>query len=90
MYPHLQKLELRTYFPGANAYPTVWGDDESPVCIAMRNIASGSVEVEVCRGGEGTGVLVRVCRGDGGEGRNVSTVWKDLGERWEGWVVDEK
>ncbi|KAK5108901.1 hypothetical protein LTR62_007703 [Meristemomyces frigidus] len=94
----LQKLELRIYYPGYDSYSTVWGDDSSPIVVALRNIYCGEVGIEVWRGSSsGTGVYLTARPAkDGERRRTVSTVWRKLEEGRRGepecgsWVVDPK
>jgi len=92
-------LELRVYYPGSDSYSVVWGDDNSPVVIALRNVFDGQVAVEVWRGQRGTGVYLCATRTtENGEKpkRVVSTIWRRLEEGRRGepqcgsWVIDEK
>jgi hypothetical protein len=87
----VKKLELRIYYPGPDSYSTVWGDDNSPTVVALRNIYAGEVTIEVWRGRWGTGVYLYVVpnkdepnsEGSGRAGRGkrvVSTVWRRLEE----------
>lgn len=95
----LVKLELRIYFPnsatGEDSYYSVWGDDNSPVCIALRNVYGGFIDMECWRGRNGTGVHLSV-RPNPNNSRNISTVWRRLQEggrneaKTGSWVVDEK
>ena len=93
----IRKLELRIYYPGTESYSTVWGDDSSPTVVALRNICSGEVGIEVWRGRSGTGLFLTARPPKGGEKKRVvSTVWRMLreGERGEpkcgSWVVDPR
>jgi hypothetical protein len=101
VHPHVRKLDLRIYYPGSDSYSIVWGDDSSPVVVALRNIMAGNISVEVWRGRRGTGVYLSTVRPEPpAEGeklkRNVSTVWRRLDEGRRGepscgsWVVDPK
>ncbi|KAF2765103.1 hypothetical protein EJ03DRAFT_331298 [Teratosphaeria nubilosa] len=89
----LQKLEMRIYYPGDDSYSTVWGDDSSPVVIALRHVAYAQIGIEVWRGRYGTGVYLTVQQSLEAK-RTVSTVWRKLeeGGRSEpacgSWVVD--
>ncbi|KAI5357734.1 hypothetical protein Slin14017_G117470 [Septoria linicola] len=89
----LQAIELRVYYPGHDAYSTVWGDDESPIVIALRNIALGEISIEVWRGQYGTGVVLSAVPTTEKK-RVVSTVWRKLEEGREdqpekgSWIVD--
>lgn len=91
----LQKFELRMYYPGEDAYASVWGDDSSPIVIALRNIYGGQIDVEVWRGRYGTGVYLTARPSVDGR-RVVSTVWRRLEEGRRGepekgsWAVDAK
>ena len=87
----VKKLELRIYYPGPDSYSTVWGDDNSPTVVALRNTYAGEVTIEVWRGRWGTGVYLYVIpnkeesnsEGSGRAGRGkrvVSTVWRRLEE----------
>ncbi|KAK5172559.1 uncharacterized protein LTR77_002679 [Saxophila tyrrhenica] len=102
-HPGLTKLELRIYYPGSDSYSVVWGDDDSPTVIALRNVFDGEINVEVWRGQRGTGVYVNVTRDEAGQRKEgerpkrvVSTVWRRLEEGGRGepavgtWVVDER
>lgn len=51
----VEVLELRIYFPG-DSYSTVWKAD-SPVAVALSNIATGMVDIVVYRGRDGNGGL---------------------------------
>ena len=99
----VQSLELKTYYPGADSYSTVWSDDSSPTVVALRNIGAVEINIEVWRGMHGTGVYVRLQRPEakdaidpesGKPKRMVSTVWRRLEEGQHGqpacgsWVVD--
>ncbi|KXT09288.1 hypothetical protein AC579_9929 [Pseudocercospora musae] len=75
----LEKLELRMYYPGEDSYSTVWGDDDSPVCVALRNIHLGEIAIEIWRGTYGTGVYL-VATPAKERRRVVSTVWRKLEE----------
>ncbi|TKA83078.1 hypothetical protein B0A55_00934 [Friedmanniomyces simplex] len=93
----VQKLELRTYYSGEDSYSTVWGDDNSPTVVALRNIYCGEVGIEVWRGRYGTGVYLTARPTiDGERKRVVSTTWRRLEEGRRGepkcgsWVVDPK
>lgn len=99
----IRKLELRIYYPGQDSYSTVWGDDNSPTVIALRNIYAGEISIEVWRGQKGTGVYLSATKpmlesleGEGRKKRMVSTVWRRLEEGRRGearcgsWVVDPK
>jgi hypothetical protein len=91
----LGKFEMRVYFPGTDSYSTVWGDDGSPVVIALRNIAIAEVGMEIWRGRRGTGVYFSAAPSPERR-RVVSTVWRRLEEgRNDGpacgdWVVDPR
>lgn len=102
-YPGVAKLELRIYYPGSSSYNAVWGDDDSPTCVALRSIFAGEVGIEIWRGQRGTGVYLSASRmpveGTGEaqpKKRHVSTVWRRLEEGRRGepacgsWVVDPK
>lgn len=90
----IAKLELRIYYPGDDSYSTVWGDDCSPVVVALRNIFTGDIGITVYRGRHGTGVQLGA-RANRERRRVVSTVWRRLEEGRRGeprcgsWVVDE-
>lgn len=94
LFPNVERLEMRIYYPHEDAYASVWSDDESPVVVALRNIWGAEVDLEVCRGQKGTGVCL-AARKSGDGSRKVSTVWKRLvegkgGEKKCGeWVVDD-
>ncbi|KAF7189125.1 hypothetical protein HII31_09547 [Pseudocercospora fuligena] len=75
----LEKLELRMYYPGEDSYSTVWGDDDSPVCVALRNIHLGEIGIEIWRGRYGTGVYLTATPTKERK-RVVSTVWRKLEE----------
>lgn len=89
----LEKLEMRIYYPGPDSYSTVWGDEESPIAVALRNIALGEVDIECFRGGHGTGMYLTVSPTVERK-RVVSTVWRRLHEGRPGqpkcgnWIVD--
>lgn len=95
----IEKLELRVYYPGEDSYSVVWGDDQSPIVLALRNIYTGDISITVYRGRYGTGVYLSA-KPNGGESeerrRVVSTVWRRLeeGRRNEpkcgSWVVDPR
>jgi hypothetical protein len=53
----VQKLEMRIYYPGDDSYSTVWGDDSSPIAIALRNTGYADISIEVWRGKYGCGKL---------------------------------
>lgn len=90
---HVQKIEMRIYYPGSAAYSTVWGDDSSPICIALRNVAQAEIDVEVWRGDYGVGVCL-IATPTTDKKRAVSTVWRKLEEGRRGqpekgsWTVD--
>lgn len=50
----IEKLELRIYYPG-DSYSAVWSDDDSPIVVALRNIARGKIDMVVSRGRYGNG-----------------------------------
>lgn len=87
------KLELRIYYPGEDSYSTVWGDDRSPIVLALRNIYIGDIGITCYRGQYGTGVYLS-SRSNEERRRVVSTVWRKLEEGRRGepacgsWVVD--
>lgn len=89
----VEKMEMRIYYPGDDSYSTVWGDDSSPLVIALRNIAYGEISIEVWRGRFGTGVYMSA-KPTGERRRTVSTVWRKLEEGRRGepscgsWVID--
>lgn len=91
----VDKLELRIYYPGDDSYSTVWGDDCSPVVLALRNIYTGDIGITVYRGRYGTGVHLSA-RANEERRRVVSTVWRRLEEGRRGepacgsWVVDDR
>ncbi|KAM0713584.1 hypothetical protein Q7P37_010546 [Cladosporium fusiforme] len=91
----VDKLELRVYFPGEDSYSTVWGDDCSPVVLALRNIFTGEINITVYRGRYGTGVSL-TASAHAEQRRVVSTVWRRLEEGRRGepvcgsWVVNSK
>lgn len=91
----VEKLEMRIYYPGDDSYSTVWGDDSSPLVIALRNVAYGEVSIELWRGRFGTGVYM-AAKPTGDRRRTVSTVWRKLEEGRRGeppvgsWVVDSQ
>ncbi|KAK3670952.1 hypothetical protein LTR78_009230 [Recurvomyces mirabilis] len=90
------KLELRIFYPGDDSYSTVWGDDNSPIVVALRNIHCAQVGIEVWRGRDsGTGVYLTARAPQAGDKRRtVSTVWRRLEEGRRGepkcgsWIVD--
>lgn len=53
-YP-IEMLELRIFFPGDN-HSTIWSED-SPISIALRNIAKGRIDIVVWRGSRGNGTV---------------------------------
>lgn len=75
----IRKLEMRIYYPGDDSYSTVWGDDDSPTVVALRNISSAEVGIEVWRGTKGTGIYL-TARPARERKRVVSTVWRKLEE----------
>lgn len=79
----LAKLEMRLYFPnsksGEDSYYSVWGDDNSPVCVVLRNLCGGFIDMECWRGRNGTGVHLSV-RPNPDKSRVISTVWRRLKE----------
>ncbi|KAI6896686.1 hypothetical protein KC334_g10765 [Hortaea werneckii] len=90
-------LHLRIHYPGADSYSTIWGDEASPIVLALRGIPYGEIKLEIWRGKWGNGVDLRVgVPGDekGGEEKEewmkrrvVQTGWRRLegeGERDEG------
>jgi hypothetical protein len=89
----LDKLELRIYYPGDDSYSTVWGDDCSPIVMALRNIYIGDIGITVYRGRYGTGVHL-AAKMNTENRRIVSTVWRRLEEGRRGepacgeWIVD--
>lgn len=91
----LDKLELRIYYPGDDSYSTVWGDDCSPIVMALRNIYVGDIGITVYRGRYGTGVHL-TAKMNAENRRVVSTVWRRLEEGRRGepacgeWIVDQK
>lgn len=91
----VEKLEMRIYYPGDDSYSTVWGDDSSPLVIALRNVAFGEISIELWRGRSGTGVYM-AAKPTAEKRRTVSTVWRKLEEGRRGeppigsWVVDSQ
>jgi hypothetical protein len=91
----LDFLEMRIYYTGEDSYSTVWGDDSSPIVVALRNIYTGDIGITVYRGQYGTGVHFTV-RSNEENRRCVSTVWRRLEEGRRGepacgtWVLDNK
>lgn len=91
----LTKLELRMYFPGEDSYSRVWGDDNSPICVVLRNVCGGFIDMECARGRHGTGVYLTVRPNPDG-GRVISTIWRRLVEGDRGqpkcgdWTVDKR
>lgn len=75
----VRKLEMRIYYPGEDSYSTVWGDDDSPTVVALRNISNAEVGIEVWRGRYGTGIYL-TARPARERKRVVSTVWRKLEE----------
>lgn len=76
---HIRKLEMRIYYPGDDSYSTVWGDDDSPTVVALRNISNAEVGIEVWRGAKGTGIYL-TAKPARERKRVVSTVWRKLEE----------
>ncbi|KAI6869600.1 hypothetical protein KC343_g11688 [Hortaea werneckii] len=74
--PH---LHLRIHYPGADSYSTIWGDEASPIVLALRGIPYGEIKLEIWRGKCGNGVDLRV-GGDGGRGEGDEEVEEELGE----------
>ncbi|CAK4031106.1 Hypothetical predicted protein [Lecanosticta acicola] len=89
----VEKMEMRIYYPGDDSYSTVWGDDSSPIVVALRHVHLGEVGIEIWRGRYGTGVYLTVSP-TSEKKRVVSTVWRRLEEGRRGepecgsWVVD--
>ena len=89
------KLELRIYYPGEDAYSSVWGDDSSPTVVALRHIHFAKVGIEIWRGRYGTGVYL-TAKASEERKRVVSTVWRRLEEGRRGepkcgtWLVDPR
>lgn len=89
----MEKLEMRIYYPGSDSYSTVWGDDSSPIVVALRNIHLGEIGIEIWRGSHGTAVYL-TAKAATERKRVVSTVWRQLREGRRGeakcgsWVVD--
>lgn len=89
----VEKIEMRIYYPGPDAYQTIWGDDSSPLCIALRNVAMGEIDVKVWRGNSGCGAYLSA-RPTTEKKRVVSTSWGKLEEGGRGqpekgsWTVD--
>lgn len=54
-------------------------DDDSPVCVALRNIHLGEIGIEIWRGRYGTGVYLTATPTKERK-RVVSTVWRKLEE----------
>lgn len=80
---NIRKLEMRIYYPGEGSYSTVWGDEDSPTVVALRNILNAEVGIEVWRGANGTGIYLTVRRAREKK-RIVSTVWRRLEEGMRG------
>ena len=76
---HVRKFEMRIYYPGDDSYSTVWGDDDSPTVVALRNICNGEIGIEVWRGRSGTGIYL-TAKPTTERKRVVSTVWRKLEE----------
>lgn len=95
----IAKLEMRMYFPttdaGMDSYRSVWGDDNSPICVVLRNISSGFIDMECWRGTSGNGVHLSV-RPHPANARIITSVWRRLQEGGRGepkagaWAVDDK
>lgn len=95
----LTKFEMRIYFPnsksGEDSYYSIWGDDNSPVCVVLRNLCGGFIDMECWRGRNGNGVSLSV-RPNPEKSRVISTVWRRLQEGGRGepkngdFVIDEK
>lgn len=86
----MEMFEMRIYYPGTDSYSTVWSDDSSPTCIALKNIAFAEVSIEVWRGFHATGVHMKVVP-SAEKRRVVSTTWKKFprGEPdRDSWIVD--
>lgn len=69
----VERLELRIYYPG-RTYSTIWSDDHSPICVALRNIAFAKVDMVVSRGTYGNGVHLVATRVTNAR-RIISTRW---------------
>jgi hypothetical protein len=54
----------------------LWGCDESPIVVALRNTAGGKFDLKVWRGRCGNGVVLKVepCSNS----RMVNTVWRKV------------
>lgn len=83
----LAKFEMRVYFPnskaGEDSYYSIWGDDNSPVCVVLRNLCGGFIDMECWRGRNGNGVSLSV-RPNPDKSRVISTVWRRLQEGGRG------
>ncbi|KAI7214758.1 hypothetical protein KC333_g5832 [Hortaea werneckii] len=53
-------LHLRIHYPGADSYSTIWGDEASPIVLALRGIPYGEIKLEIWRGKWGNGVDLKV------------------------------
>lgn len=78
-HPTLRKLQLRIYYPSEHSYRHVWGDDASPIVVALQNTWGGNIETEVWRGRWGTGVKFEARSNV--ESRVMSSVWRRLTEK---------
>ncbi|KAI9709065.1 MAG: hypothetical protein M1820_003511 [Bogoriella megaspora] len=85
---HLSKVELRIYYPGYRGYSEVWGNDMSPITVALAN-TNGKIDMSVYKGNmQGSGVHVSIVPQ---ENRNISCRWRNLkkDEETKDWCVGE-
>ncbi|KAI7000907.1 hypothetical protein KC360_g4680 [Hortaea werneckii] len=75
--PH---LHLRIHYPGADSYSTIWGDEASPIVLALRGIPYGEIKLEIWRGKWGNGVDLRVGGFPVGDGRGKEEEEEGEGE----------
>ncbi|KAF2717965.1 hypothetical protein K431DRAFT_349153 [Polychaeton citri CBS 116435] len=86
-------FDMRIYYPGADSYNSAWGDDASPVAIALSNTSTAQIKLETWRGQKGMGI--RLCAKPSKDSkRSVTTCWRQLGEGGDGqpepgsWAID--
>lgn len=83
-HPTLKTLHMRMFYPDENRYGMLWGCENSPVVVALRNTCGGLFDMEVWRGRCGNGVILKVEAAS--MSRGVTTVWR----RIKGDVKQEK
>ncbi|KAF2097360.1 hypothetical protein NA57DRAFT_57951 [Rhizodiscina lignyota] len=90
-HPVFERLEMRIFYPEADAYREVWTNNQSPISVALPNICGGKIDMEVWRSKMGAGVFLRARPQP--RARELSTGWRKLGDTRaenEGFVLSDQ